>query len=433
LIGIVLPTAHPQAMSQYAQFQFKYYGKGIKDFYIQIIGKSGTIDVNQNAEGEDCWKLFTYDWSSSDSLIQFNVFVNKQGNPGAITCLFDDFKLAGIPAIWVTGTTLSEASIKLKKGDVFQLTADAQGNPFSWVSSDLAVAKVDQLGNVTATGGGITTIMAVPLYGDPVECIVTVEGTITPTYKEEVFLDFETIVLDWASGYGAFAWNSDKQSIAGNPAVNDQNPSSKSFQWTREASSNKWGGYGIVLPIKKTDGWERISFQVYADKPVTTIRLELFQTDVSQGNFTISNLAIPANKWTTVSVNLTDLGMINKTFDKVQMQIAGGSDVALMTTYSDNFKFEKGPPTSVRDLASNSEELRIYPNPASDILNVIAPNQSYHLAQIINLSGQTLIQQKITAGMCQIDIEQLSGEMYLLVVKGENGNLTKRFIVNKQN
>ena len=394
LIGMMLPTENNQDLSQFKQFQFKYYGKGIRDFYIALIGKGGTIEINQNVEGEDCWKLFTYDLSSSDTLKQFNIFVNKTGNPAAMNCYFDDFKLVGMPAVPYNGITISDATLKLTKGDVFQLTADAQGTPFSWVSSDLAVAKVDQQGIVTATGGGLTTIKAVPLYGDAVECIVNVEGAVIPDYKEEVFLDFESIVLDWVSGYGAFSWNSDQQMITGNPSVDADNTTSKVYKWTRDITDNAtWGGYTIGLPAKNTGDWERISFQVYTSAPISTIRIELLLADVIQGEFTISNLTVPANKWTTVTFSLIDLGMVNKTFDKVQMQIAGGSDVALMTSYSDNFKFEKGVFVSVQDLELNQAGVRIYPNPAKEQVNVECPNGLKQI-EIFDITGKKISSRK---------------------------------------
>ncbi len=430
LIGIVLPTGHPQPMSRFSQFQFQYFGKGIKDFYIQLIGKNGTIEVNQNVEGEDCWKLFTSDLASTDSLIQFNIFVNKTGNPEAQICYFDDFKLAGLPAIPFDGTTLSEYSLNMNKGDKHQLSADSQGNPFSWVSSDLAVATVDQEGNVTAIGGGIISIKAVPLYGKPAECVLTFEGTVTPVYKDEVFLDFETIVLDWNSGYGTFSWNSNQQMIMGNPSVDNQNPSSKVYQWTRDITGNAlWGGYGIVLPVKNTEGWERISFQVLADKPITTIRLELFQTDVSQGNYIISNLSVSAGKWTTVSVSLADLGMVGKTFDKIQVQIAGGSDIALITTYSDNFKFEKGPLVSVLELNANNGNVLVYPNPAKDRVMVNCMNGLKQI-ELFDLSGKKLFSKKLDGEMfCYLSKNQLNSGLFILKITDSKGNSFIRKLV----
>jgi hypothetical protein len=264
LIGIMLPTKSNQDLSQFKQFQFKYYGKGIKDFYIQVKCKKSEFEINQNNVGEDCWKLFTADLSSVDSLTQFNIFVNKTGNPAAINCFFDDFKLAGTPATWFSGTTLSETSLKLKKGEVFRLTADAKGNPFSWVTGDPAVAKVDQEGNVTATGGGITIIKAVPLYGEVVECTVNVEGTVTP----------------------------------------------------------------------------------------------------------------------------------------------------------------------VRDLVSTKTDLVIYPNPCSESLNFVVPYQSFQIARVLNLSGQTVMQQPIASEQNLLDIRLLKSGMYLLLIKGEEKSITQKFIKN---
>jgi len=197
-------------------------------------------------------------------LMQINVFVNKTGSPGAISCYFDDFKLAGTPATWVSGTALSETSLKLKKGDVFKLTADAKGNPFSWVSADLAIAKVDQDGNITATGVGTTTIKAVPLYGDAVECIVNVESAVT----------------------------------------------------------------------------------------------------------------------------------------------------------------------SVSDLASNKNGIAIYPNPCGESLNLVVPGQRYQTAQVLNLSGQKMIEKTIGSEHCSIDTSFLKSGMYLLLVKGEEKTMTQKFIKN---
>lgn len=422
LIGMVLPTEKNQDLGQFKQFQFKYYGKGIKDLFVALIGKSGTIEISQNIEGEDCWKLFTYDLSSTDTLKQFNIFVNKTGNPAPMKCYFDDFKLVGETVTWYSGITISESSIKLNKDDVFQLSAEAQGNAFSWVSSDVAVAKVDQEGLVTAVGGGLTTIKAVPLYGDAVECVVTVEGAVTPVYKEEDFLDFESIVLDWTAGYGAFSWSTDQQMITGNPSVDGVNGSSKVYKWSRDLTSNKWGGYAIALPTKNTNGWERISCQVYVSTPVTTIRLELFQTDVSQGNFTISNLTIPANTWQTVTFSIIDLGMVNKSFDNVQMQIAGGSDVANLTTFSDNFKFEKGFLVSVPDLNSNDTGVRIYPNPAKELVNVNCPNGLKEI-EIFDISGQKIMIQKFNGE----NVVMLSKQFY------GNGLFLMKITDSKQN
>ena len=410
LIGMVLPKGFPQDLSRFAQFQFKYFGKGIKDFYIQLIGKNGQIEINENVEGFDCWRLFTYDLTSTDTLIQFNIFANKSGNPEAITCFFDDFKLVGEKAIPFNVITIDYPKLELIKGETFKLTAEAQGNPFSWISSDSSIVTVDQNGIVTAVEGGETSIKAVPLFGNPVECIVKVDGTTSGAYNEEVFLDFETIELDWNSGYGAFSWNTDVQMKTDNPQVDTQNNSAKVFKWTRDITGgNLWGGFGISLPSKNTSMWERISFQVLVDKPVNAIRMELSQGEIVVGEFISSNLSINANVWTKVEFGLVDLGMVNKSFDKIGLQIAGGSNLTSLVTYSDNFKFEKGILVSNSDVPSGNEIVTIYPNPAGDLLN-IKGNSGLKQVDIYSASGN------------RVDSKILNGEQSFLYKKKFKGS-----------
>ena len=112
------------------------------------------------------------------------------------------------------------------------------------------------------------------------------------------------------------------------------------------------------------------------------------------------------------------------------LQIAGNSDVPLMTTFSDNFKFEKGPVTAVPTWFAQNTNLVIYPNPCSDELHVFVPNQSYQFAQVINLSGQLIIQQEIVSDQTQIDTRQLKNGMYLLKVKRDEKIITQKFIKN---
>jgi len=410
LIGFVLATGHPQDLSQFSQFQFKYYGKDIKDFYIQLQDEKGQIEIDQNAEGFDCWRLFTYDLSSADSLTQFNVFVNKSGNPEPITCLFDDFKLVAESAVPFDGMTISESLIEINKGDIFQLTAEAQGNAFSWVSSDLAVATVDQTGKVTAVGGGVASIKAVPLYGKPVECTVEVEGAEIPSYSEEVFLDFETIELDWSGGYGSYSWNTDQNMKTDNPQIDTKNPSAKVFKWTRDiVGGDLWGGYGIVLPSKNTSGWEIISFQILSEKPVTTVRMELSQGETVVGEFVLSNLSIPANIWTKVEFNIVDLGIVNEAFDKIVVQIAGGSDLTLFATYSDNFKFEKGTPVLVNEISTDNKSISVYPNPARDFITIKSKSELKRI-EFYSISGK------------KIDSENISGEKTFVYTKNFSGS-----------
>lgn len=177
LIGMVMPTEELQDLSQYTQLQFKYYGNEIFEIYVQLVPDTGdNFEVRRAVEGEDCWKLFVIDLSLTFPLKQFNVFANPQNNPAPFAAYFDDFMLAGKPATWYPGLSISDRLLDLESGEEAILTADAEGHPFSWISTDPDVVTVDQEGKVTAVSRGTAAIRAVPLYGDAQECMVTVDG-----------------------------------------------------------------------------------------------------------------------------------------------------------------------------------------------------------------------------------------------------------------
>jgi endoglucanase len=193
LIGMVLPTDHAQDLSKFSQFQFTYYGKAIRDIYVQIQTVEDTqIEIrNTTIKGEDCWQLFAADLDSELTMKQFNVFVNPTGNQAEASFFFDDFLLAGDAAMWYDGMTISESRLELEPGQVVSLFAVNEGNPFTWISSDPDVVLVDQEGMVTAIGDGIAEIKAVPLYGAAAVCEVNVRPSDVSTPSMPAFAAWE--------------------------------------------------------------------------------------------------------------------------------------------------------------------------------------------------------------------------------------------------
>ena len=251
LLGMVLPTEEYQDLSRYKQFQFKYYGKDIEDFFIQIIAESGEkIELSVPVEADDAWRLFALDLDSDLGMKQFNLFANPQGKPAAISCYYDDFMLAGQAAEWFSGLTISDNLLDMASGDEVVLRADAQGNPFSWISTRPEVASVDPDGRVKAISRGDATIKAIPLYGDTKECPVAVDGGGDPLpeeYERRVILDFENYELDYTAGYGGYAWSSANFARVANPDQTEENNSDWVVSWDRDGS-NFGGGLGIIFP-----------------------------------------------------------------------------------------------------------------------------------------------------------------------------------------
>lgn len=113
------------------------------------------------------------------------------------------------------GVELNAATRQMKKGDQYQLTASMNPNTYvpgeeSWVSSDPAVATVDENGKVTAVSSGTATI-TYTVDGLTASCTVTVIGGLTLTettktlkvgesFKLPVTADPADAVITYASG-----------------------------------------------------------------------------------------------------------------------------------------------------------------------------------------------------------------------------------------
>ncbi len=343
LLGMVLPTEEFQDLSRYSQFQFKYYGKDIEAFFIQITSESGEkIELTVPVESDDAWRLFALDLNSDFSMKQFNLFANPQGKPAEISCYYDDFMLAGKPAEWFSGLTISDHMLDMTSGEEVVLAADAQGNPFSWISTNPAVATVDQDGKVKAISKGDAIIKAIPLYGDAQECTVAVDGGGDPWpegYQRKVILDFENYELDWTAGYGGYAWSSANFARVANPDQTPENSSDWVVSWDRD-DTNFGGGLGIMFPGAETSGWERFSLQAYSDAPVSALRIELYNGDELLAEIQ-KDVDLPVGVWTQVLIDLADMGASDINFNKIHFQYAiGTKDV--MTVFTDNVWLEKG-------------------------------------------------------------------------------------------
>ncbi|MFO7670842.1 MAG: Ig-like domain-containing protein, partial [Bacteroidales bacterium] len=270
------------------------------------------------------------------------VFVNPQGRPAALTCYFDDFILSGKSAAWYDGLTISDYKLDLASGDEVVVTADAQENAFSWISTNPAVATVDQDGKVKAITKGDAIIKAIPLYGDTKECEVRVDGGGDPLpedYERTVILDFENYELDWSAGYGGYAWGSVNFAKVANPDQSWANHSDWVVSWERDGT-NYGGGLGIIFPGAETAGWERLSLQAYSDAPISELRIELYNGDELLAEIQKA-VEIPVGVWTQVLIDLADMGALDISFNKIHFQYAVGT-LEGFTVLTDNVWLEKG-------------------------------------------------------------------------------------------
>ena len=76
----------------------------------------------------------------------------------------------------------------------------------------------------------------------------------------------------------------------------------------------------------------------------------------------------------------------------------------------------------------NSNALKVFPNPTSNIINIKLLNYEDTIASIYDLSGRLILKQNLDSEISIIDISSLSNGLYLLTVNADNKKTTKRIL-----
>ena len=141
-------------------------------------------------------------WQSSDNSV---ATVDQNGNvtavgkgTAAITATADGKKSSCSVkvVVYVINVNISNASVKMNKGDTYTLSADVSPNDASdksitWMSSNTAVASVSQSGVVTANGKG-TAVITATVSGKSNTCNVTVEVPVVGVTISNTTLSMDT-------------------------------------------------------------------------------------------------------------------------------------------------------------------------------------------------------------------------------------------------
>jgi hypothetical protein len=93
----------------------------------------------------------------------------------------------------------------------------------------------------------------------------------------------------------------------------------------------------------------------------------------------------------------------------------------------------KNTNTNVNEISSSilNTNLKVYPNPASDILNISLSNINFKNSNIVvyNVSGMEVSKSTMNGANAQLNIESLSNGVYFVKVSNENGfSKTVKFI-----
>ncbi len=157
--------------------------------------------------------------------------------------------------------------------------------------------------------------------------------------------------------------------------------------------------------------WTKVWFQKGSDLATATDQTTLFTPGPSQ--------------WKTVSVPLLNLAAQNKVSFKFENVTGWGNAM-----YIDNINLQNN--TSLQINEAEKVEVKIFPNPASNLVAVRLPaNHPFEQLQLINSIGEVVYETNITGYAMVVPAEQLANGLYLLHLKGEKNSQTEKLLISK--
>ncbi|HLV45957.1 MAG TPA: T9SS type A sorting domain-containing protein [Flavobacterium sp.] len=125
-----------------------------------------------------------------------------------------------------------------------------------------------------------------------------------------------------------------------------------------------------------------------------------------------------ASEWTQMSITSTapeGATVLRPSFRNYN----GGSEL-----YIDNVIIHLGQPTSVKD--NSIEGLSIYPNPATDMVNVVSNSLSNKDIVITDLLGKTVLKANVSQS---VNVSALNAGVYMMQIKQDGKTATRKLIV----
>ena len=127
-------------------------------------------------------------------------------------------------------------------------------------------------------------------------------------------------------------------------------------------------------------------------------------------------------EWTQVTVTSTapeDATVLRLNFRVYPQNNTGGGIFGI-----DNVMVYEADPTSVKD--NNIEGLSIYPNPATDMVNVVSNSLSNKDIVITDLLGKTVLKANVSQA---VNVSALNAGVYMMQIKQDGKTATRKLIV----
>ena len=106
--------------------------------------------------------------------------------------------------------------------------------------------------------------------------------------------------------------------------------------------------------------------------------------------------------------------------------------IASNACFSDTFQMEMLFLLTSIDETDLDDKIDVFPNPASDILNIVIPaSDRYHSLELIDVLGRVIIHHEIEDESIRLDIQNVGNGSYFLNFKGDN-QFTQTIVIDKR-
>lgn len=174
-------------------------------------------------------------------------------------------------------------------------------------------------------------------------------------------------------------------------------------------------GYFKSAPMANDSGYCQLMF--------------LANNDLDTISFTRINFTETVNEWTRFSAPITP-ATAGQTPEKLSLFFnsswgdgAQGEAVEGSVLYIDNVSFIQNP-LSVNEYY-NSKDWSVYPNPATDVVNIKSVNNQAATIEILDVTGKQVMVENITAATASVAVNHLVEGVYLYQIKTLNGAIAR--------
>ena len=94
---------------------------------------------------------------------------------------------------------------------------------------------------------------------------------------------------------------------------------------------------------------------------------------------------------------------------------------------------EKVTLTTVKDPLAGLFDIKVFPNPTADVLNIAIHSDKNEIitVQLYNLNGEKVLSEKTQEKNIRLNLADLSSASYLLSLRKLNGELITTYVINK--